>query len=59
MLNNSHFHRYGDVMDADDISKLLNVSKRSARKIIQEQGGMKVAGKWVIGKVKIEAWFSK
>lgn len=57
-MRNSNFVDYGDILDVEDISKLLNISKRSAREFIKANGGLLISGKWLIGKVKVMELFS-
>lgn len=55
----NRFDTYGDILDANDVARLLSISKRSAREFIKANGGLLISGKWLIGKAKIEELFSK
>lgn len=54
----SRFDDYGDILDANDVARLLSISKRSAREFIKANGGLLISGKWLIGKVKVMELFS-
>lgn len=56
-MQNSNFAEYGDILDVNDVARLLNVSKRSAREFIKENDGLLISGKWLIGKAKIMKMF--
>ena len=58
MLSQAQFENYGDILDTEDVATLLNISKRSARRLIKEQGGLLIAGKYLIGKATIQGMFS-
>ena len=49
---------FGDILNTEDVSRILRISKRSARQAMQEMGEVKIAGKWLIGKQRLIELFS-
>ena len=48
---------YDDILTVSDVRALLGIGTRSARRLIKEQGGLLIAGKWLISKAKIQRMF--
>lgn len=46
-----------DVLTSKDIAEAGEMSERSARKLIKDLGGMKIAGKLMIAKSKLKKFF--
>lgn len=48
-----------DILTVRDVSDAMEISQRSARGLMERIGGMKVAGKWMLAKSKLRAFFEE
>lgn len=46
-----------DVLTVADVAVAMDISERSARRIVESEGGRKVCGKWYMPKRKFAALF--
>lgn len=52
-----NWDNYDDILTVEDVKALLGIGTRSARTLIKDEGGIKIAGKWLISKQKIQELF--
>lgn len=46
-----------DVLTVTDVAAAMEISERSARRIVEDKGGRKICGKWYLPKSKFAALF--